>query len=161
MKKYSILLFSLIFLVSCGENKQEIPPPKKEIKEDSLKSEDFINDTLISNLSNDSYISIPKEEVEKKYYKGRVVYLTKIFLGDYSPMDKPMLKLLASKGQPIVFLTGDGENGTIYYVFNKDKQPAVKMLAEYSDSKQVSIFGKVVILNGLNILIAEKIERIK
>ncbi|MBI5325297.1 MAG: hypothetical protein HZB41_08525 [Ignavibacteriae bacterium] len=74
---------------------------------------------------------------------------------------KSMLKLLATKGQPILFMTGEGSSGTIYFVFNSDMQPAVKILAEYSDSKLVSIYGKVVILNGLNILIAEKIERIK
>lgn len=145
----------------CGEKKSGLPRDNETIINDTNNEYKAPDDSLLEQMNKDSFISIPKEEKEKRYYNGQVVYLTKIFLGDYSFTDKSLMKLLASKGQPIVFFTGEGENGTIYYVYNKDNQTAAGTLAEYSDSREVSIYGKVVILNGLNILIAEKIERIK
>lgn len=156
-----LILITFAFLIGCGEQKRDYPAKEKEIIEDTLTANEIIKDTLIGQMKDNSFLSISKQEKDKKYYKGRVVYLSNIFIDNYAPMEKEMMKLLASKGAPIVFMTGEGVNGVIYFVFNTDNQPAVKMLAEYADSKEVSIYGKMVMLNDLRILVADRIERVK
>ncbi|OGU39553.1 MAG: hypothetical protein A2X61_14980 [Ignavibacteria bacterium GWB2_35_12] len=160
-KQFLLIIISFILLVGCGESKQDYTFENKELIEDTLTADEVLKDTSIGQLKDDSFLTIPKQERDKKYYKGRVVYLSNIFIGNYAPMEKELMKLLASKGQPIVFMTGEGVNGIIYFVLNADNQPAVRMLAEYSDSKKVSIYGKMVRLNDLRILVADKIERVK
>jgi len=155
------LIIGVLFIIGCGEKHQDVPQEKISGDSDNIAMEDIRVDSNDVQMNNDVNVFIKKDDTDKKYYKGRVVYLSNIFIDNYAPMEKDMMKLLASKGQPIVFMTGEGESGIIYFVLNSDNQPAVRMLAEYADSKQVSIYGKMVMIYDLRILVADKIERIK
>lgn len=155
------LIIGILFGIGCDEKRQDIPQEKVSGDSGNIAMEDIRVDSNDVQINNDVNVFITQADTDKKYYKGRVLYLSNIFIDNYAPMEKDMMKLLASKGQPIVFMTGEGADGIVYFVYNKDNQPAVRMLAEYADSKEVSIYGKIVILNDLRILVADKIEKIK
>jgi len=93
-----------------------------------------------------------------KPMKGYVASLNDMVTGGTGKIDKAKATELAEKGNPIVFVTGKGKSAKIYFVYNEDGTFAGKNLAKFAANEFIGIVGKVKKVNGLNILIAEKIE---
>jgi hypothetical protein len=93
-----------------------------------------------------------------KPMKGQVASLNDLVLGGTGKVDKAKAMELAEKGSPIVFITGKGKTAKVYFVYNEDGSFAGKNLAKFAANEFIGIVGKVKKVNGLNILIAEKIE---
>lgn len=93
-----------------------------------------------------------------KPIKGKVVSLNDIVGGGSGKVNKDQAKELAEKGNPIVFMVGEGKSAKIYFVYNEDGTFAGKKLAKYADNEFVGIIGKTKKVKGLNIIIAEMIE---
>jgi hypothetical protein len=94
----------------------------------------------------------------KKPIKGRVASLTGIFMGGDGKVSKDEAVSMASKGEPIVFVVGDGKKAKIYFVYNSDGTFGGKNLAKYANNKFVGIIGKTMSKHGINFIIADMIE---
>jgi len=93
-----------------------------------------------------------------KPLKGKIVSLNDIVGGGTGKVNKEQAQELAEKGNPIVFMVGNGKSAKIYFVYNEDGTFAGKKLAKYANNENVGIIGKIKKVNGLNIIIAETIE---
>ena len=89
-----------------------------------------------------------------KPLKGQIVDFSALVLGESGAINKTKATALVGKGKPIAFKVGS----KIYFVFNADGSFAAKNLVKYANNKFVGIIGQVKIVNGLNIIIADKIE---
>ncbi len=79
-------------------------------------------------------------------------------MGGDGKVSKDQAVSLAEKGDPIVFVVGDGKKAKIYFVYNTDGTFGGKNLAKYANNKFVGIIGKTSTKNGINFFIAEMIE---
>ena len=105
----------------------------------------------------------PKKEDKKaksaaKPIKGKVVSLTNVIMGKAGSVSKDEAMKMADKGDPIVFMVGEGKKGKIYFVYNTDGTFGSKNLAKYAANKFVGIVGKTKTVNGINYIVAEMIE---
>lgn len=89
-----------------------------------------------------------------KPLKGVVVSFDDIVKGGTGKVTKDQAKELTEKGSAMVFKVGK----KIYFVYNEDGTFASKLLAKYASSEFVGIVGKTKTVNGINIIIASKIE---
>lgn len=88
-----------------------------------------------------------------KPIKGQIVDFSALVLGGNGVINKKKATALVAKGKPLVFKVGN----KIYFVFNADGSFAAKNLVKYANNKFVGIIGKTKKVNGLNIIIADKI----
>lgn len=118
------------------------------------------NDAQKKNLSETKTTpaSTKKAVKSKKPIKGRIVSLTGLYMGGDGKVSKDQAVSLADKGDPIVFVVGDGKKAKIYFVYNTDGSFGGKNLAKYANNKFVGIVGKTSSKNGINFIIAEMIE---
>ncbi|MCK5853391.1 hypothetical protein KAH27_10225 [bacterium] len=89
-----------------------------------------------------------------KPIKGQIVDFSSLVMGGNGAINKKKAEALVVKGKPLAFKVGN----KIYFVFNSDGSFAVKNLVKYANNKFVGIIGKTQRVNGLNIIIADKIE---
>ena len=133
---------------STQENKVEtqkktmpvLPPKSTEIKKESKENK------------------TSSKAKSAKPIKGRIASLSGIFMGGDGRVSKEEAITMAGKGDPIVFVVGEGKRAKIYFVFNTDGTFGGKNLAKYASNKYVGIIGKKTSKNGLNFIIAESIE---
>ncbi|MFC2130633.1 hypothetical protein ACFLSQ_04305 [Bacteroidota bacterium] len=93
-----------------------------------------------------------------KTHEGRVASFNDLVIGGSGDVTKDKAEELYKKGQPIVFVTGQGKSAKVYFVFNESGTYMGKRLAKYADSKIVKVTGKTKKVNGVNIIIASKVE---
>lgn len=90
----------------------------------------------------------------RKPIMGQIVDFSSLVMGGSGIINKAKATALVEKGKPIVFKVGS----KIYFVFNSDGSFAAKNLVKYANNKRVGMIGTVKRVNGLNIIIADKIE---
>jgi hypothetical protein len=88
---------------------------------------------------------------------GKVVSLVDYLKGDVSITKDAAVKK-AENGNPIVLLVGEGKAAKIYFILTEDGSFGGKKLANYANNKKVGVEGKLSVKNGVNYIIATKIE---
>lgn len=91
-------------------------------------------------------------------YVGHVCELAKEMQGRDGKLTKDKAMKVFAKAQPLVLKT---EKGKIYFVFNTDGSYAGKKLAAYAGPSLLGINGKLKKVNGMSIIIAEKMDKVK
>jgi hypothetical protein len=98
-----------------------------------------------------------KSKADYKFV-GNICDLSKVIKGGEGKLSKEKAAKLLSRAQPLVLKT---EKGKVYFVFNADGSYAGKKLAAYAGSSLVGINGKLKKVNGMNIIIADKMDKVK
>ncbi|TAL68893.1 MAG: hypothetical protein EPN82_09520 [Bacteroidetes bacterium] len=164
MKKIFALIIMLAFLCTSvyaqeatkktfGGTKTTTPPPSTEVKKNEPTKKTLAEPT--TKTTQPAKQSVVKG---KKPIKGRIASLTGLFMGGDGKVSKDQAVTQAEKGDPIVFVVGEGKKAKIYFVYNTDGTFGGKNLAKYANNKFVGIIGKTSTKNGLNFIIAEMIE---
>jgi len=160
MKKILVLMIVTGLLFATGAYSQEAKkkslggaPVKstEEVKKDAGKKE--LPKTTVAPAKTDT-----KKAKSAKPLKGKVVSFTNVIMGKAGSITKDEAIKMADKGDPIVFMVGDGKKGKIYFVYNTDGTFGGKNLAKYANNKNVGIVGKTKTVNGINYIVAEMIE---
>ncbi|MBI5325298.1 MAG: hypothetical protein HZB41_08530 [Ignavibacteriae bacterium] len=131
---------------------QKTPPPSSEVKKDEATKKTLTETTTKTTATTQKAVK------GKKPIKGRIASLTGLFMGGDGKVTKDQAVSQADKGDPIVFVVGDGKNAKIYFVYNTDGSFGGKNLARYANNKFVGIVGKTSTKNGIKFIIAEIIE---
>ncbi len=164
MKRILALMIMFAFLISTVYaqeatkktlgGSQKLPPPSSEVKKDEATKKTLTETKTTTKTTT----SVQKSAKAKKPIKGRIASLTGLFMGGDGKVSKDQAVSLAEKGDPIVFVVGDGKKAKIYFVYNTDGTFGGKNLAKYANNKFVGIIGKTSTKNGINFFIAEMIE---
>jgi len=107
----------------------------------------------------DSFSKAPKTAKPAKGAKptiGSVVSLTALAKGGDGKVKKDEALKLVEAGNPLVFLVGTGKTAKVYFVMNADGGFAAKQLAKYANVKKLGIEGATKTVNGVNIIVADK-----
>lgn len=135
-----------------GSKKPDAPPPSSEVRKDDASKKTLPASTTKTTSTTQSSVK------GKKPIKGRVASLTGLFMGGDGKVSKDQAIAQSEKGDPIVFVVGDGKKAKIYFVYNTDGTYGGKNIAKYANNKFVGIIGKTSVKNGINFIIAEMIE---
>lgn len=97
---------------------------------------------------------------QAKEFKGKVVSINKIVVGQDASIDKAKATTLFEKSQPLGLMVGTGKKAKLYVVFNSDGTYAGKKMAELADG-EITIKGKTKTMQGLQVIIADGITQAK
>jgi hypothetical protein len=161
MKKILVIMIVTGLLFATGAYSQ--PAAKKSLGGAPVKSTEEVKKESGKKELPKATAAPAKADTKKaaksaKPIKGKVVSLTNLYLGKAGAITKDEAVKMADKGDPIVFMVGDGKKGKIYFVYNTDGTFGGKNLAKYANNKNVGIVGKTKTINGVNYIIAEIIE---
>lgn len=176
-----VFAISSLIILSCGSPKKEEPinkeqsqlnvEKKSDVKIEKEDTEEAVTETKLEEKeeekvetklgtppqAEESKLEMKKElDNSKSPMKCQIVQLSKAVLSNsFSMMGKKIAKELVAKGKILVVVN---QHGKIYFVYNQDGSFAGKKLAKYAANKFIGIIGKRKTINGVNIIIAEKIE---
>ena len=153
-----LIVFSLA-IQSCGEDKKKTEAPTTEqapevteqtadapvAEEADAPAEEATAEVKPSGLA---------DKIYKKPIIGKIVSLSGLVHGDGTVNKAEAIKLV-DKAVPLMF---KADAGTVCMVYNTDGSYAGKKLAKYASNKKIGIIGQVKTVNGVKIIIADKIE---
>lgn len=156
-----LIVFSLA-IQSCGEDKKKTEAPKTE------QAPEVVEQTGDAPVAEEPQAEAATEEevaaevkpsgLADKDYKtpviGKIVSLSGLVLGNGTVNSKKASKML-EKAVPLMFMP---DVGGVCMVYTADGNYAGKQLVKYASSKKIGITGKVKTVNGVKIIIADKIE---
>lgn len=93
----------------------------------------------------------------KPVISGKVASLSNILTEQDVALDVKTAEGLVDKGQSLVIVSGKGKKAKVYFIMNADGSMANKRIAKMAD-KELNIFGRLSVRNGLNVIIADKFE---
>lgn len=99
-------------------------------------------------------------DAQSKEFKGKVVSINKIVVGQEAGIDKAKATTLFEKSQPLGLMVGTGKKAKLYLVYNSDGSYAGKKMAELADG-EVVVKGKTKTVQGLQIIISDGISQAK
>ena len=152
-----LIVFSLA-IQSCGEDKKNAETLKTE------QAPEVTEQTADAPVADET--DAPAEEATEakssgladKYYakpiSGQIVSLSGLVLGN-GAVNKAEAQSMVEKAVPLMF---KADAGSVCMVYNADGSYAGKKLAKYASNKKIGIIGNVKTVNGIKIIIAEKIE---
>ncbi len=88
---------------------------------------------------------------------GTVISLTDLAKGGTGKIKRDEAEKSAEAGNPMVYMVGTGKSAKIYFVMNSDGTFAGKKLAKYAHITKLGIEGTVKTINGVNVIMADKI----
>lgn len=151
------LAFSLSIYAQEAKQKTLGQPKQEQQKSETKPTEEKKLDTKQTSTQQ-TQATQTKSKTKVKPIKGSVISLANLINTGNGQVKKEEAIKLAEQGSPIVFITGTGNKGKIYFVFNEDGSFAGRKLANFANNKFVGIIGKTKVVNGLNIIIASAIE---
>lgn len=93
-----------------------------------------------------------------KPISGVICTLNNVVKGNLERINKAEADQAIEKGYPLVLVTGQGKSAKVYFIYNEDGSYAGKNLAKYANNKKIGVTGKAKTANGVNYIIASKIE---
>ncbi|MDA3842825.1 MAG: hypothetical protein PF588_00465 [Candidatus Kapabacteria bacterium] len=167
MKRYiiaiGVLTIAFIATVSAQMNQQTLPvnpvttTGTAVVAEELNKEDDSPNKKTLGAAAEIKKTAGATQTTAVKMSKpmtGQIVDFGALVMGGNGELNKKNAEALVAKGKPIAFKVGN----KIYFVFNSDGSFAANNLVRYANNKLVGIIGKTQKVNGLNIIIADKIE---
>jgi hypothetical protein len=153
-----LIVFSLA-IQSCGEDKKNTEAPKTEqapevteqtgdapvAEETDAPAEEAAAEVKPSGLADNTY---------KPPIMGKIVSLSGLVHGD-GTVNKAEAAKMVEKAIPLMF---KADAGSVCMVYNADGSYAGKKLVKYASNKKIGIIGQVKTVNGVKIIIADKIE---
>lgn len=168
MLKLFILALLSVSIIACGGKKEETQPETtpqeqveqaiEEVKEDVQQAADSIVPEV------EKAVEEVKEEVKKatssndfstQPMNAYVVSLNEVAAGKDGKVSKSTALDLLSKNQ--ILAVKNKDNGNVYLVYHSNGTFAGKDLANMADV-EIGILGKAKKVNGVNVIMAEKIR---